>query len=120
MLEGSIMESGKMYISMVLILFMLAMAIFIFQVQQSNHYKQYVNYQIERNGGLTADVIANINTYSDQHFNGVFKLDDSQVTGKQPFGTVIEYRASSSLRILFFEFDSIMLPITGSATSMLR
>ncbi|MBM7541144.1 hypothetical protein [Amphibacillus cookii] len=120
MLESSIMETGKMYISMVLIVFMIAMAVFVFQVQQSNHFTQYVNYQIERGGGLTETVIDDINDYSEAHFNGIFSISQSQATGRQPFGTVVQYTAEARLQVFFFEFDRIVLPINGSATTMVR
>ncbi|WP_062323352.1 hypothetical protein [Halolactibacillus sp. JCM 19043] len=82
MLEGSIMSAGKMYMTMILIALIVTISVFLFHVQQSNHFKQYVNYQIERSGGLTVDTIDTINQYSKQNFNGIFSLDDSQQTGK--------------------------------------
>ena len=114
------MATGKMYISMILIALIIGLAIFMYEVNQSNNYKQYVNYQIERHGGLTAAAIEDINHYSESNFNGNFIIDSSQATAKEPYGTVIDYTAYANFKILFLEFDNVQVPIRGSAISLVR
>ena len=114
------MATGKMYISMVLIVLMIGLAIFMYEVNQSNNYKQYVNAQIERHGGLTLEAIEEINQYSQEHFNGNFTIDSSQATAKEPFGTVVNYTAYANFKILFLEFDNVQIPLNGSTTSLVR
>lgn len=120
MIEGTVMSFGKMYMTMLLVALIVTISVFLFHVQQSNHFKQYVNYQIERSGGLTLDTIEIINKYSEQHFNGMFFLDESQQTGKKAYGDIIEYQATIGVDLLFLDFDIVELPLSGSAISLVR
>ncbi|GEM05683.1 hypothetical protein HMI01_26710 [Halolactibacillus miurensis] len=120
MIEGSVMNVGKIYMTMLLVALIVTISVFLFHVQQSNHFKQYINYQIERSGGLTLDTIDRINQYSEQNFSGVFSLDDSQQTEKKPYGETVEYQANVSIKFLFLDFDIVELPISGSAISLVR
>lgn len=120
MIEGSIFSVGKMYISAVLILLIVGLSILLFQVNQSNNFKQYVNYQIERGGGLTSEVIERVNNYSEDHFNGIFYIDPTEKTTQKPYGTTVEYVIQATFEIPFFQFEVLNIAISGSSITLTR
>lgn len=114
------METARIYISMLIIMFMITFAVFLFEIQQSNDFKQYVNYQIERNGGLTAEAMENINQYSEDNYNGNFEVNSDQMNEKLPFGSTVEYEIVGTFNFLFLNFDTQSFPIKGSGVSLIR
>lgn len=120
MLEGNIMMTTKMYVTCLLVAFMATIGIFLFQLQQGNNFKQYVNYQIEQNGGLTTSAVSKINDYSEKHFNGRFSVQSSQMNQKFKYGTEIDYEITGRFTFLFLDFEDVNLPIKGSALSFVR
>jgi len=63
MIESNIMVMTKLWISAVVIMFMVSIALFLFELQQINNFKQYINYEIKRNGGLTTEAVERIKLY---------------------------------------------------------
>lgn len=120
MIDDSIMGYAKLYISIVVILFLVAVGIFFYQLQQANNFTQYVNYQVQRHGGLTTEAITKIDDYNDEHYNGIFEVNSEQEGEKLPYGSVIDYKVTVTLEFLFFDIDGVQLPIKGSAVSLVR
>ncbi|MCE4051688.1 hypothetical protein [Bacillus sp. Au-Bac7] len=120
MIDGSIMTTGRIFISFFMIALMLGVAVFLFQLQQVNNYKQYVNYQIERNGGLTETAVENINTYSEDHFQNVFSVSSAKLNEKVPYGSIVEYKVEGNFSLMYWDLEPITLSNTGAALSLVK
>ena len=55
MMEGAVMEYIKAFLGMIVGALVIVAVIFLFRLNEINTFQQEVNYQIERNGGLTDD-----------------------------------------------------------------
>ena len=72
--------------------FIVAISIFCFEIQQVNSFRQYVDAQIERNGGLTINAMSNIDDYKEKHYKGRFRVSSNQLNQKLPFGSIVDYQ----------------------------
>ncbi|MCM3113654.1 hypothetical protein [Lederbergia lenta] len=120
MLEGSTMEMGKLYISLFIIFSMVSLALFFSEINHANDYKQYVNYQIERNGGLTGEAIDKVETYNQKHYGGKFKIQSSQMNQQFAFGKEVDYTINRKHKFFFLPILSKDISIKGSAISQIR
>lgn len=57
MQEQSVMEIIKWFIGLIMIMTMVSIGLFCVRLQDINTFKQQVNYQIERKGGLTTEAV---------------------------------------------------------------
>lgn len=87
MLEGSIMEYVKWLIIIFSLFFVSVVVMGMFKLNEVNSFQQEVNYQIERNGGLTEQAIANLNDFVEEAYGScVIGMDDPVPEGcKDPF-----------------------------------
>lgn len=120
MLEGSIMEMGKFYISLFIIFSMVSLALFFSEINYANDFKQYVNYQIERNGGLTGDAIVKVEDYNQEHFKGKFNIESGQMNQQFSFGREVDYSINTTHEFFFLPLLSRDISIKGSAISQIR
>ena len=120
MLESNIMINVKLYIFAILTTFIVAISIFCFEIQQVNSFRQYIDAQIERNGGLTTNAMRNIDTYNEEHYKGKFTVTSDQMNQKLPYGSIINYQIVGEYNILFFDFDTQSYPVNGSSISLVR
>ena len=115
MLESNIMINVKLYIFAIMTTFIVAISIFCFEIQQVNSFRQYVDAQIERNGGLTINAMSNIDDYNEKHYKGRFRVNQ-----KLPFGSIVDYQIVGEYKILFFNLGTQSYPIKGSSISLVR
>lgn len=120
MLESSTMEMGKLYISLFIIFSMVSLALFFSEVNHANEYKQYINYQIERNGGLTNEAIEKIETYNNQHYGGKFEVQSPQMSQQFAFGQEVVYTINSTHNFFFLPILSKNISVKGAAISQIR
>lgn len=120
MLEGSVMETGKLYISLFIIFSMVSLALFFSELNQANEFKQYINYQIERNGGLTSAANQKINAYNQEHYNGKFEIQSLQMGQKLAFGKEVTYTVHTTHDFFFLPLLSKEISIKGVAISQIR
>jgi hypothetical protein len=120
MLESSVMEMGKLYISLFIIFAMVSIALFFSEVNHANEYKQYVNYQIERHGGLTTEAMQKVEKYNDEHYGGKFEIRSSQMSSQFPFGQEVDYTVNSTHNFFFLPILSKDIVLSGSAISQIR
>lgn len=90
MMEGAIMEYVKWFIGIVSVIFLVTVVSMLFRLGEVNTFQQEVNYQIERNGGLTDDAKKALNEYAEVQHNGFvsFSLDEKvnlYSSGSTPF-----------------------------------
>lgn len=79
MIDGAVMEYVKWFIGIVSTGFMVMVVILMFRLNEVNTFQQEVNYQIERNGGITTDVEKELNKYAEVQYGGYvsFSLKDN-------------------------------------------
>ena len=114
------MANVKLYIFAVLTTLMLGIGIFCYQIQQVDGFRQYVDAQIERNGGLTETAVSSINEYSQKNYKGRYSVSSDQMSTKYPFGSIINYKIIGKYKVLFWEFDEQKYAINGSSVSLVR
>ena len=120
MQEQSVMEFVKWFIGLLLVFGMVAVGIFCFQVQEVNTFKQQVNYQIERRGGLTPEAVIALEEYSDSYFNSRYHINSNQLNQKVAFGEVVEYTITVIYPIAFFPIPDVELSFNGMGVSHIR
>lgn len=120
MQESAIMEIVKWFIGLFLIVLLVAVAIFCIQVANVNSYKQQVNYQIERQGGLTKIAIQSLEEYSDKHYKGAFTVKSDQLNEKVKFGETVDYQVVAKFKIAVFNLPDVTMNFDGSASSHVR
>lgn len=70
MMEGAVMEYIKAFLGMIVGGLVIVAVIFLFRLNEINTFQQEVNYQIERNGGLTTEAKEALNEYAEIQHNG--------------------------------------------------
>jgi hypothetical protein len=120
MLENSVMEILKWFLGLLLILGIVSIGIFFFQVQEVNTFKQTINYQIERRGGLTPEVLEELETYADTFLQGTYTIQSDRLNERVQFGEQVEYKLTATYSITFFPFPDVVLTFRGMGVSKIR
>ncbi|AAM26180.1 hypothetical protein [Bacillus anthracis] len=120
MLDSSIMLIVKWFVGLMLIMMMVAVSLFCIQLSDVNLYKQQVNYQIERHGGLTKEAGAYLKDYSEKQYQGALSVKSDQLNKKVNFGDVVDYQVVANLKIILFNLPDVEMKFHGSATSQVR
>ncbi len=120
MLEGTTMELSKIFISIFMILSIASVSIFFINLNQAQDFKQMVNYQIERHGGLTTETQTKIKNYSKDHFDNQFTVKSNSGTDKMEYGKEVSYTVNGKIKLLFITLPVQNIAIKGAAISMVR
>lgn len=118
--ETSIMEMTKWFIGLFLIVLIVAVTVLCIKVSNVNSYKQQVNYQIERHGGLTEVAVQNLKEYSDKNYKGAFTVESKQLNKKVQFGETVDYQVKATFKIELFNLPDVHMNFSGSASSHVR
>lgn len=126
-MEHAISEVFKYFTSMVLILLLVGVGLFCKDMAQISSFKNYVNTQIERNGGYTAAAKSNIEKKSLNDFNNQYKVRKFNTEEPLPvkslsFGESVTYTIHADLTIPFTFGNRWVIPIeaTGESVSKVR
>lgn len=126
-MEHAISEIIKIFTTMIFILLLVGMVIMGKHLSDVNSFKEYVNTQIERNGGYTQTVKTNVEKMNKDSFNNMFVVyePDSNTPKKieeAPFGEIVNYEIHSDIPIPFTTAGTIEIPIAfkGQAVSRIR
>lgn len=76
MLEGAVMEYAKWFIGMVSVFMISVAVILMFNLNEVNSFQQEVNYQIERNGGLTPEALRALDQHARNAYGGGLAATD--------------------------------------------
>ena len=119
MQEHSVMEVVKWFLGLMLIWLMITVAIFCYRSQDINTFRQQVNYQIERRGGLTNDALASLDRYSKDKFGGMFSVstDNNQ---KVEFGDKVNYTIHAKIPVQFIAKSNVNVSAKGTGISQVR
>lgn len=120
MQEGTIMELVKWFIGLMIVMMIVSLSIFLLELSNINTFKQQVNYQIERQGGLTETAITKINEYSNKYYNGIFTLKSNQLNEKVDYGEIVDYVIVGKFDIKIFPIPDITLEFSGTGVSQVR
>ncbi|WP_242281727.1 hypothetical protein, partial [Bacillus cereus group sp. BfR-BA-01454] len=105
------------FIGLFLIVLIVAVTVLCIKVSNVNSYKQQVNYQIERHGGLTEVAVQNLKEYSDKHYKGAFAVKSKQLNKKVQFGETVDYQVKATFKIELFSLPDVHMNFSGSASS---
>ncbi|MEK4181677.1 hypothetical protein NSQ61_19740 [Aeribacillus sp. FSL K6-1121] len=120
MTEGAIWEFVKWFIGLLLLLMLISVTIFFIELEGVNSYKQQVNYQIERKGGLTADAVAYLDSYSKTYYKGRFTIESDKLNEKVSYGEMVDYEIKGKFDIKIFPIPDVELTFKGTGVSQVR
>ena len=126
-MEHAISEIIKIFTTMLLILLLVGMVIMGKHISDVNSFKEYVNTQIERNGGYTETVKTNVEKMNEDSYNNLFFVYEPNSNTKKKiepayFGDVVKYEIHADIPIPFTTSGNIEIPIAfkGQAVSRIR
>ncbi|MFP7474482.1 DUF4320 family protein [Niallia taxi] len=121
MLEGAVMEFWKWIIAIFLFMTFVSFALLCIDLGNINSFKQQVNYQIERQGGLTETAVANLNEYSNKYYHGDFAIESEQLNKKVSYGDAVDYTVKGTFDIKIFPLiPDVHLNFNGTGVSQVR
>lgn len=120
MQEHAIMEMVKWFIYLFLILIFVSIVLLGVQFLDVSSYKQQVNYQIERNGGLTVEAVNNLKEYSEKNYRNRFKVESDLLYKKVSFGDEVDYKVKATFKVPIFPLPDLNLTFMGNGTSQIR
>lgn len=118
--EHSIWEFTKWFIGILLIMLIASVGVIFFQLQEVNSFKQQVNYQIERKGGLTEEAIRELNDYAQENYLSAYQIESDKLNEKVSFGDTVDYTIKVEIPIHFYQVPSIEYDSKGSGVSQVR
>ncbi|MBT2604959.1 DUF4320 family protein [Bacillus sp. ISL-53] len=120
MQELSIMEFVKWFIALLVIMMLISLSMFFIELSNVNSFKQQVNYQIERQGGLTDPALSNIKQISDDYYNGTFTVTSDSLSTKVTYGETVDYVVKGTFDIKILPIPDVKLDFNGTGVSQVR
>lgn len=120
MQEQSVMEIIKWITGLLLVMFILGVGLFLYEIQDVNTFKQQVNYQIERRGGLTPEAVAELDSYSRKAYQGRYSIESAQLNKHVEFGQKVDYKVVGKFPIKFINTKPIVVEFPNSGYSQVR
>lgn len=116
------------FISLLLKILMLFMAfimmicfiLFGIELSDISNYKQYVNYTIERNGGLTSEAVREIEEYSEKHVHGRYEVSSEKMGQKVKYGEKVLYQVKCKYYLYGILPKEVVFDVKGEAVSQVR
>lgn len=95
--------------------------LFMFEIRETPNFRQHVNYQIERHGGLTEAALNNISVYSEEQYGGRYEIESTQLNEKVSFGEMVDYTVVGTYEIRFVPgINPIVDRTNGRGQSLVR
>lgn len=114
------MEFFKWFTRLFSILIIMALIVLGVQLGELTTYKNHVSNTIERYGGLTELAINDLNTYSNEMYNGRFRIESPQLNESVPFGEIVDYTVIGKFTPVYLSFTEVEIPSSGQAVSLVR
>ncbi|APT48389.1 hypothetical protein BSA145_20870 (plasmid) [Bacillus safensis] len=109
-----------MYLTLFFIFAILSISAYMINLNQANDFKQYVNYQIERGGGLNSASMKKVNEYNQKYYRGKFKVTSLSGNAKMPFGEEVSYKITGNYEFFFITLPVQQINTNGTAVSLIR
>ncbi|KIL25100.1 hypothetical protein B4134_0516 [Bacillus safensis] len=119
MIDGLLMTFLKIYIACVSVILILDVAGFCIRMNQANDFKQQVNYQIERNGGLNSNALKEIEKKNKEAYGGSFQIKSDALNKTLPYGSEISYEIKTIYASQIFGIKK-EIEVKGGAISLIR
>lgn len=114
------METVGIILTALSIMLIAMIGVFMININQTQDFKRYINTQVERQGGLTDEAMANIEEYNQTYYEGEYTVTSDMAGQKVPYGTEVNYEVTRTIDMAF-EFYSIPpLTFEGSTVSLCR
>ncbi|TRZ39364.1 hypothetical protein CEQ21_07325 (plasmid) [Niallia circulans] len=121
MQEGAVMEFFKWFLGLTLFMGLISFAMLCFDLGNINSFKQQVNYQIERQGGLTETAVANLDEYSKKYYHGNFTVESDQLNQKVSYGDPVDYTIKATFDVKIFPLiPDLHREFSGTGVSQVR
>lgn len=120
MQESTVMELVKWFIGLFLLMMLISLTLLFFEFGNINSFKQQVNYQIERQGGLTETAVENLNRYSEEMYNGSFEVVSNQLYEKVAYGETVDYVIKANFEVKIFPVPNVKIEQSGTGVSQVR
>lgn len=121
MKDGAIFEVFKWFGFLLGLTCIASFVLYTHQVRETPNFQQYVNYEIERNGGLTEQAVDNITQQAEKHYGGRYTISSPQLNQKVSYGETVEYTIKGVFEIKFIPgFDPIEQEWPGIGQSLIR
>lgn len=120
MQEQTIFEVVKWFIGLTLILMLVSIGLFCYQLQTINTYKQEINYQIEREGGLTSVAIEKLSSDSKKNYNDIYKIQSAKLNQKVKYGEKVDYKVIATIPVAIMPIPDMIFVFEGSGVSQVR
>lgn len=120
MQEGAIMEMVKYFLYLFVFLALMSLTLFFFQVGDTNNFRQRINYEIERQGGLTEEAVEKLATYSEENYGGRYAITSEQLNEKVAYGEIVDYTILADFEVAIFPIPNVQMEFSGSGVSQVR
>lgn len=111
---------AKIFISFVLVAFLIGVTGFAIGHSQAVNLKTYVEDQINREGGLTPSAQEHITNYVDENYGGKFSVVSNSGNDKKPYGEKTEFTIKGELTMNVLNLPATLVTATGEGTSRIR
>lgn len=120
MQEGTVIEFVKWFIGLFLLVMLVSATLFFLELEEVNTFKQQINYQIERKGGLTESALEYLNDYSNTYFNGRFSIVSDKLNKKVAYGEMVDYEINAVFDIKIIPIPDVEMTFSGTGVSQVR
>lgn len=119
MIDGLLMTFLKIYIACMSIILIFDVTGFCVRMNQTNDFKQQVNYQIERNGGLNENALKEIEKKNKEAYGGSFQIQSNSLNKTLPYGSEVSYEIKTIYVSQIFGIKK-EIEVKGGALSLIR
>lgn len=119
MLDGIEMTFFKIYIALLSISLIFDVAGYCIRLNQANDFKQQINYQIERNGGLNSNALKEIEKKNQEAYGGSFQVHSASLNKTLPYGSEVAYKISTTYKFQLGGHKEV-IEVKGGALSLIR
>lgn len=119
-MNATVQEIFKPVIWFIMLVFFLSVFFYAVSFSQAIGFKSYVNGQINREGGLTSQAMANINEYNANIYNSKFKVVSDSGTDKKEYGDSVSYTISGEVGAVGLNLPLKLVSVSGSSISKVR
>ncbi|MBS7576493.1 MULTISPECIES: hypothetical protein [unclassified Enterococcus] len=119
-MEHHISEIIHYFLTFLIILVLISVALLGKEINDINAFKNYVNTSIERHGGYTDQAELEVVNYSQKYYQDLFKINSVSQKGRVNYGQEINYVIQAYFPVAFFRESHFIVDFYGQASSRLR